>query len=209
MSKISVVIPTMWKGEYIEQVLNNLQNLNRVDEIIIIDNSPMDINVNISIFSKVVHIKMESNIFVNPAWNLGTKLAKNEIISLMQDDVFFNTDFFETIEIEDDCLIGVSVTNYPPSNFSGEFRVEYNPQIVDCYKREWGYATLLMYKKSSYIEIPDDLKIWCGDDFLFEKFKKKMSIDNLPIKTRMSTTSDLPFFNDVKDMDVKNYEKYK
>ena len=146
---------------------------------------------------------MDENIYVNPAWNLGTKIAKNEIVALLQDDTFFKTDFLESIVVDDDCLIGVDRKNFPP------FQVEYDPKIIECHERDWGYATILIYKKSSYVEIPEDLKIWFGDDYLFRKFKCRLSILGLPMETKMSVTSMLPSFNDVRNQDEKNYEKYK
>jgi hypothetical protein len=93
--------------------------------------------------------------------------------------------------------------NYPP------FTVEYNPTIEDFDIRDWGFATILIYKKQSYIEIPEDLKIWCGDDFLFDKFKRKMAICGLPLETKMSVTAMLTIFDDIRNKDMENYKKYK
>lgn len=203
MSKITVVIPTMWRGDKLENLLDRLNTIDRIDEILLIDNSPSEININLSQHTKINHIKMEENIYVNPAWNLGTKLAKNEIVSFMQDDTIFNPEFLETIQIEDDCLIGIDRKNFPP------FSTDYNPVVIDCAVREWGYATILLFKKSSYINIPEDLKIWCGDDFLFHKFKFRKSILGLPLETKMSVTAMLPSFDDVRNQDEVNYQKYK
>ena len=168
MEKITIIIPTIWKGDSLKEFLKKIHSVERVSEIILIDNKNEDCKIDLTQFSKVFHKVMETNIFVNPAWNLGVKLSSNDIVVFAQDDIDFNPEFLEKIEVEENCLIGIDRKNFPP------FSVEYNPQIVECKVRDWGFATLLILRKKTYIEIPDDLKIWCGDDYLFQKYPKKL-----------------------------------
>ena len=202
MEKISVIIPTIWNGNYIDDFIDRLEKINRVGEVIIIDNNPSGINVDIEKYKKVRHVKMDENIYVNPAWNLGTKIALFNIIALGQDDILFDVDFLEHIDIEIDSLVGIGIECY-----SSDVESDIKLNIVE--NRNWGYATFLMYNKDSYINIPEDLKIWCGDDFLFNNFKNKFAISGLKVETKMSMSADLPIFDDIRNRDLENYEKYK
>ena len=72
----SVIIPTMWRSMRLLGMLHRLYNSDDVDEIILIDN---DKDSRFSFENKKIKIlEQDENIFVNPAWNLGVKEAKNE-----------------------------------------------------------------------------------------------------------------------------------
>jgi hypothetical protein len=68
-------------------------------------------------------------------------------------------------------------------------------------------------KKSTYVKIPEDMLIWCGDDYLFHQTARTGKMNALmgcPIKTKMSATSDNPIFDEIKNNDKHLYEtKYK
>jgi hypothetical protein len=55
--------------------------------------------------------------------------------------------------------------------------------------------------------------VWCGDDYLFHQNKlvgKQNYVLISPIQTKMSTTSDDPVFDKVKEKDLEMYNsKYK
>ena len=62
--------------------------------------------------------------------------------------------------------------------------------------------------KSNWIPIPDDIKIWYGDDFVKEfNPVKKYILHNFPIDTEMSTTSDETQWDERKEMDKFNFYK--
>jgi hypothetical protein len=67
--------------------------------------------------------------------------------------------------------------------------------------------------KESYHKIPEKLRIWYGDDYLVqmnnEQGKVNYVIDDVPIFTMMSTTSDLEEFNEVKNVDTLMYDRMK
>jgi GT2 family glycosyltransferase len=194
MNKISVVIPTIWRGNNLVEFLSRLENSNRVGEVIIIDNSPSEKNIDLSIYNKVRHIKMDENIYVNPAWNLGTELAKFDIVALGQDDILLQLDFLEDIIFEDSTIIGISESCYKDD-------CRYDPKLIDVNVRNWGFGTFILYKKDSYHIIPNELKIWYGDDFLFKKFNNRKVINNLPMYKKVSITSDMSEFDQIKRND--------
>ena len=189
--KISIVIPTIWRGNNLVEFLSRLENSNRVGEVIIIDNSPSDKNIDLTIYNKVRHIKMDENIYVNPSWNLGTELATFDIVALGQDDILLQLDFLEDIIIEDSTIIGVDESCYKDDCI-------YDPKLIDVDVRNWGFGTFILYNKKSYHFIPNELKIWYGDDFLFKNFISRKVIINLPMYKKVSITSDMSEFNQTK-----------
>ena len=194
MNKISVVIPTIWRGNNLAEFLSRLENSNRVGEVIIIDNSPSEKNIDLSIFTKVRHVKMDENIYVNPSWNLGTELANYDIVALGQDDILLQLDFLEDIIISDSTIIGISESCYKDD-------CRYEPKLIDALDRNWGFGTFILYNKKSYHTIPNELKIWYGDDFLFKKFTNRKVIINLPMYKKVSITSDMSEFDQTKRND--------
>lgn len=194
MNKISVVIPTIWRGNNLPEFLNRLEKINRVGEVIIIDNEPDKRNMDLTIYNKVRHIEMSENIYVNPAWNLGTELAKFDTVALGQDDILLQLDFLNDIIIEDSTIIGIDESCYKSECL-------YAPKVVDAQSRNWGFGTFILYNKSSYHVIPNELKIWYGDDFLFKKFTNRKVIINLPMDKKVSITSDMSEFDQTKRND--------
>lgn len=85
---ISFIIPTIWKAKEIYQSIEQFKRVkDKNAELIIIDNTCSDFHDN---DPRITVMKCSNNIFVNPAWNLGVKLAKNEYICLLNDDIYFN-----------------------------------------------------------------------------------------------------------------------
>ena len=64
----------------------------------------------------------------------------------------------------------------------------------------------------SYHKIPENLRIWYGDDFLFKTNnrlgKTNYVIDDIPIFTKASATSDLEDFNEIKNIDTLMYDTF-
>lgn len=166
--KLSVVIPTLQKNvDLLVNLLATLEKDDVVDEIILIDNSLKGLEYS---SAKLKIITPEENLFVNPSWNLGTKEAKNEIVALLNDDISISADFcskvvekltpqmgcvgafYKNIKETEDILYDVESTE-----------LDFKP--VNLIPFHWG-ITIFFYK-SSYIEIPNKLKIYRGDDWLF------------------------------------------
>ena len=199
MHKISVVIPTMWKSKKLEILLNNLHKCDRIGEILIIDNDHISKNVNIDNYNKVVYLNMEQNIYVNSSWNLGVSKSNFDIVALLNDDILFDVSFFDQLIVSDETLIGVSEKSYKDQN-DNNFRLE------DTDNRNWGFGCMIIFNKKYYVQIPEELKIWFGDDYLFRKFKNRSIIKGVYFDTTMSVTSDLPIFNEVKSNDEVLYK---
>ena len=161
--KYSVIIPTMWVPNTFKQELIYLITHQLVAEIIIINNrieaTPID---DILHHPKIRMINQESNIYVNPAWNLGVSLATNEFICLLNDDILFDTSVFDFLSdkiTKDIGIIGLNMMDHIHS--------ESHIHLSSTTQRCWGFGCMMFFHKNSYVNIPDQLKILYGDDFLF------------------------------------------
>jgi hypothetical protein len=66
--------------------------------------------------------------------------------------------------------------------------------------------------RNSYYKIPENIRIWYGDDYLTqmnnEEGKVNYVIDDIPIFTKMSATSDLEEFSEIKNIDTLMYDRF-
>lgn len=194
---ISVIMPTMWKGDHWKKMIPLLDVNPLIGEIIIVDN---DQNNNFMfkqhLYNKIKHLKSDVNLFVNPSWNLGVSISKFENICLLSDDVFFDINclnsVFEKITPENG-LIGFSSSSIfvnEESIFFSEWEQKtINP--INHIHHKFGICMFL--HKSNYRTIPENLKIFYGDTFLFsqniKRRKQNWQIENYFAVTAMGTTS--------------------
>lgn len=188
----------MWKSDKTKKLIENLEKSDRVAEIIIIDNDYKNKNIDLDDFSKIVYLKMNENIYVNPAWNLGVSKSNFDVIGILNDDLLFDIGFIKNLIVNSDSLIGLSENCYK-ENQDNIFRIE------ETNIRNWGFGCILFFNKKDYMVIPEDLKIWYGDDFLFKNFRYRYKIEGIFVETKMSSTSDLEEFNDIKRNDTDLY----
>ena len=75
-----------------------------------------------------------------------------------------------------------------------------------------GFGIVIAGHKKSYYKIPENIRIWHGDDYLVQMNNKKGKInyviDDIPIFTMMSTTSDMEEFSEIKDIDNLMYDRF-
>ena len=199
----SVVIPTIWKSKKIIRLIKNFNLNNNISEIIIIDNFPEKnflsgelTKVKTKIFS------FNENQYVNPSWNFGVLHSSQKYIALCNDDIVFNDFIFNVLNIEENTLFGINSNCY---NLKNDEQLKIN----NIEKRCHGYGCLMFFQKKFYKKIPNELKIWYGDDFLFDNFEYKKSIDGLKIETNMSSSSKIPEFKNLILSDIKNWKQIK
>lgn len=201
--KYSVVIPTLWKSNRIGKLLFDLIKCEFVDEIILIDNAGKFFEHFVAL-DKVRLVQPEENIYVNPAWNLGIELAKNNLIALVNDDINFNPNIFGKLNedsLKEHGFIGMAAENYQIKE-----NVELQWQVIETNTKPHGWGCLILFHKENWIPIPDELKIWYGDNFITEVNPAKKSVlINFKIETEMSTTSDEACWNPVKNEDTHYY----
>ena len=108
MSKVSAIIPTLWRAkEFTDHLVDVLAEDKSVGEIIIIDNAPADFFYD---NEKVVMLKQEENIYVNPSWNLGIEEAAYDKFIILNDDIIIPYNFVSQLEkwlSKDKGIIGI------------------------------------------------------------------------------------------------------
>ena len=199
MEKFSVIIPTIWKSEFTLPLLDRLSKSDSVGEIILIDNAPKgDV-----VIDKVIHIIESENTYVNPAWNKGVELAKYNNITIANDDILFNVDeYYNYIEQSKEALnagyIGSHSDNYVVQD-SDNVEIEY----YNNQNNVGGWGCLFSFHKTNWKPIPEQLKIWYGDNYIHATHPTILQLRGFPIQTRMSTSSDLEEVREIRDRDTR------
>ena len=208
MQLFSVIVPTMWASPRINYMLSCMIDEPFVGEIIIIDNNPSGKNLKVS-SPKITILSQEHNIYVNPSWNLGVSIAKYENICIANDDILFDQmDLFPFIAQHLSLgIIGMHSSNYYPDVYGdGGYQIVKNPD--EGKGRDWGWGCLYFIKKSNWKEIPSDLKIACGDDYLLRNVKGNgWNVRNLYLYTdKVSVTSNKNEFKAIQQQDINVYK---
>jgi glycosyltransferase involved in cell wall biosynthesis len=216
-NKVSVIIPTMFRCVNItNNLLESLYDDPAVSEVIIIDNTEDQSNIDkVTINEKLQIHSQGKNIYVNPAWNLGVSIAKEDVVAILNDDITIPNNLFSALSQVDFKEIGIVGACHPTIQ-QVENPVRFNiehAELLAVSDRMWGYGIFMAMHKDTYINIPEDMLVWCGDDYLFHQNKlvgKQNYVLISPIQTKMSTTSDDPVFDKVKEKDLEMYNsKYK
>ena len=186
--KLSVVIPTLQKDpKTLNKLVSTLVDDEAVKEILIIDNSlkgfPFD-------NKKVCVITPKENLFVNPSWNLGVKEAKYEYICLVNDDIKIPPKFCSKVleKISDDYgIIGIDEKNVIQTKDENNNiildinSVELEPSKEVSFQkityRPSGFGIMIFFKKENFVEIPQDLKVFYGDDWIIYQADKNKKIN--------------------------------
>ena len=216
MSKVSAIIPTLWRAkEFTDHLVNVLVEDKSVGEIIIIDNAPADFFYD---NEKVVMLRQEENIYVNPSWNLGVEESDYDKFIILNDDIIIPYNFVSQLEkwlTEDRGIIGIdkpSVIKVADCSNENITFLDREIALKSIVMRDWGFGIVMAGHKKSYHKIPENIRIWYGDDYLVqmnnEQGKVNYVIDDVPIFTRMSTTSDAEEFNEIKNVDTLMYDRF-
>ena len=216
MSKVSAIIPTLWRAkEFTDHLVNLLVEDKSVGEIIIIDNAPADFFYD---NEKVVMLRQEENIYVNPSWNLGVEESDYDKFIILNDDIIIPYNFVSQLEkwlTEDRGIIGIdkpSVIKVADCSNENITFLDREIALKSIVMRDWGFGIVMAGHKKSYHKITENIRIWYGDDYLVqmnnEQGKVNYVIDDVPIFTRMSTTSDAEEFNEIKNVDTLMYDRF-
>lgn len=198
MTNISVVIPTMWKSRRAEHLLSGLESCEHVYEVIIVDNNPSE-RPDLSNLSKVVYVPQETNIYVNPAWNLGVGMAKEKYVCLINDDITIDVNlFFKACFESNRPAIGLSANCW---NFEGA-----TASVIKGHSLGSGWGCCIFLDREHWIDIPSPMKIWRGDAWIIKNYP---SVHSMIIKARteMETTSGRPEMTEIKKNDLKYWHE--
>lgn len=199
---ISVVMPTMWRSDRTEGLLKSLGDTPCVSEIIIIDNAK-DERPDIEIPEKAVLLEQEENIFVNPAWNLGVSESKEEYVCIINDDL--TMDCKAAFPIMQGLLRHVPCIGIHSNSYRYE---EDDVLMVHGHDIGRGWGCCMFLDKSKWVDIPEQLKIWFGDNWIASTYKECASVV-IPIRTEMSTTSNADELSDIIKKDIEEWTQIK
>lgn len=166
----------MWLSDKLIPMLKVYNHSEYVKEIILIDNAPQK-RPKLPVLKKLKVYTKGHNIFVNPAWNWGASLANYTIILANDDLHIHNFDEVAGILSQSNYeLVGLSV-----SKPVGPLRIDPCKQFAGHH-----YGCLMMVRNYHYI--PEQFKIWYGDNFLFQFSKTRGILRNATIDLEKSTT---------------------
>jgi hypothetical protein len=166
---ITVVVPTMWKFEPFADFVGDLASVDVIDEIIIINNDvkAMPNNINLS-HPKVKLANAARNVYVNPAWNFGVRISKNDKVCILNDDVIVDLKVF--YRVDEFLTKDIGVVGLCPGNpaFNQPPFIDGSIDIIPWTRQHtYGFGSLFFVHKENWNVIPDGLNIYFGDDWAF------------------------------------------
>ena len=222
MSRFSVIITTLLIRDDILKTLVDTISEEEIEKEIIIINNNTEKQISFD-NSKVTVYNQETNLYVNKSWNLGISLAKNALFALLNDDIVVGKDFFKTISetvwLQDSQVGLIGMGNYinfengeddlsiPEKNSNTIFSAKTDTTLLG----DWGIC--IIGKKDDYYQIPEELNILFGDNYLIEKNiqaeKNIISIFDLPIKHIHSLSTKGEVYNEILIKDIATWNDNK
>lgn len=169
---MQLIIPTLWKPPGVVAVLHHYLEAEAVERLILIDNAPdqRPAGVPSAMASKLLLLPQASNIFVNPAWNLGIEQVRDPkaIVLILNDDILLPQAVLNQLARHPwqpgDVLGLLPAASTAASAFRLE-RLAYDRQR-SIGQQQPGFGSALVMQRETYRTIPEDLQIWFGDDWL-------------------------------------------
>jgi hypothetical protein len=172
-----------------------------VDEILLVSNSPAPAP---PARPKVRVLHSGENLFVNPSWNLGVHHARTRHVIISNDDVTFDPALIDDVARR----LGPGGGIVGPHTSALKPGPDRPARFLPAYERTPGFGVLMFLAKADWVPIPDELQIWCGDDFQFHQQRKRnLWFFGRRIATTMGTTSRRPEFTEQKHRDLAIYSE--
>lgn len=171
MKHFSIVVPTMWKYPPFLDFLVDLVEFHLIDDIIIFNNNIAETPASwIFEHPKITLVNNPENTFVNTPFNRGVEMAKNDNVCLLNDDVIFDLKIFYHVARvlnEHSGVVGISPGlaefNQPPITSGAIKIVPWQPG-----NHTFGFGCLMFVNKGWWIPIPEDFKLYYGDNWIFD-----------------------------------------
>jgi len=204
---ITYVIPTLWKDSNIFKTFKSFSDIEDSDARMIVINNTNQVRGYTDY--RIEFINLGYNSFVNPAWNLGVHKSQTEYVCLLNDDRIYDLKTLHNY-----------IKQYRPE-FVGFCELNRNPtkdsiQLVrheDRNVRPHGFGQFMLFKKNNWIKIPDDMKIFHGDDIIFFHHTLVLGIelhklDGYPIRGNQSVSAQDWWENEIAKEDRIGYFKW-
>lgn len=198
----------MWKSKIFHKSIMEYKKATNISEIIIINNDP---TFNVPPYFKNKKIKIltqPENIYVNPAWNMGVDQSKNDYVVIANDDVYIKKlgwtlnvlkKHFKKYD-----LLGFNI------NLSNKTKIVDIKNLSETKKRPHGFGTFMVLNKKNYVTIPNEIKIWYGDDIQYYSIKKRgmFAVPSVEME-KSKTVKSLSNLNEIiNKQDRPNYNKF-
>lgn len=167
---LSVVVPTMWKFKPFLDFVAEMVKVPEIGEIIIINNDVTNTPYHKVFNNPKVHLLNQlSNIYVNPAWNLGVEVSQYDKICIANDDVIVDLKLFSLIEKDLTEEIGLAGISPGRPEFD---QAPITDGVINFThwtgQNTFGFGSLFFIHKKNWIRIPDELVVFYGDNWIFD-----------------------------------------
>lgn len=187
--RFSVVIPTLQKSNQLREIVSICATHPLVLEVLVINNSPQPLTWKTP---KVRVLQQEQNIFVNPAWNLGAREARGEYLAIINDDVVFDpVALTHTAKILQRGRFGI--VGPDRSTFTESTSARPSHRLARGSGTIFGFGTFMCMRRADYVPIPEEMRIWGGDDWLIlNQRRPPAALIGIRFRTQMGTSSASP-----------------
>ena len=215
---ITYVIPTLWKDQNIHKTFKSFSSINDPNARMIVINNTNIVKGHTD--SRIEFVNLGYNSFVNPAWNLGVHKSQTEYVCLLNDDIIIDLKTLHNFIIKQ----RPEFTGFSYLNREGQLRknsiqlVRYDEDILSNYgygknKMPHGFGQFMLFKKNNWLKIPDNIKIFHGDDIIYYYHTLVLGIqvsliDGFQIGGNQSVTAQDWWKSDIAINDGKEYIKW-
>ena len=178
-----------------EWTLKQASNSDLINNIFVTDNT-VDSAFDISV-CKLHVIQNQANIYVNPSWNQAMERVSSDYYIICNDDILVSPYVYNiALKALQDSSIGLvtfktllqgDITTYVDLVSTIDYKnTTYSTSVPDG-RQGW----IMAGRTKDWITIPEDIKIWFGDDFIYNTIKlrgMKTIISDYPVLHHQSTT---------------------
>lgn len=169
--KFSVIIPTLQRSPQLWPLVEQCAAHGLVGEVLVINNSSEPLQWE---SQKVRVLQQARNIYVNPAWNLGVREARHGFLAIINDDVRFGDEalveahrvlargWFGVVSPDRSCFLDVEPQRSISHRLAGGNNI---------YR-----GTFMALRRTDYVPIPEQMRIWGGDDWLMGVQKRPNAV---------------------------------
>lgn len=189
---IDVIIPTMWRSPSTTvEALSIYTRSSAVGKIVLIDNeSKSRPEIPESILTRLTIIDHGHNIYVNPAWNEGASICNAKILCIANDDIVIDEPLLSIMaaldwEAHSIDIIGLDLRAKSEKTDIRKVRINKNSPLGVQFG---SFGACMFMPRKNYSHIPNELKIWYGDDFLVHSNQNAFAIKPPFVHGAMSTT---------------------
>lgn len=221
--KILVGIPALYGYQHTKNAVESVLNQKDVDLLFIDNGGDEDIKKVVNDYHghpRFHLISNEYNIFVNPAWNVLMKhflKSDYELLCIMNSDLSLNKGWSDVIRKrlrvkQNESFVPKIVTE------TRLFERVVDPSYMEAQTVTEGTAGVFITLTKAQCElvypIPETLKIWFGDNWIYERLRKRGHITVIPssliaIHGNSQTVSRLPGISELIEIDKLEWEKIK